>query len=413
MAELSSGALYEILTGSLNRVNDLLVGHGERVAYGVLALLEQDGQFSQEQICQIVWTVLFHDMGSFRRTDTWNLVQMEDDPRNAHSLYGYVFLKTFFPFSHFTPIVRYHHASEDMIAQAQVCDQIRRAIKYLRCMDATDLYSVQHPKCDKADILAFYRGQLNLFGLGHIPDTAMQAAVTDTTAHIHDLLKERLMQWTLSDMEKQALLRTLVCAMDFRSHYTALHCSMMVQASDMLAGYCGLDEEDLQNVHIGAILHDLGKIAIPAEILEAPGRLDGRVWQIMQSHVMLTEDILQGTVSDEVLQIAVRHHETLDGAGYPRGLCAADLTLPQRIVAVGDIVSALSEQRSYKPAFPLEEVMQILHRMGEAGKLCPYVLKVLEEHQRTIYHAVLLEGEHTAEAFEHIYEEFYRLLDEK
>nr|WP_300183960.1 HD domain-containing phosphohydrolase [uncultured Agathobaculum sp.] len=411
MLALPGGELFEILTRSLNRVNDLLVGHGERVAYGVMALLDQDGRFSQQDICQIIWTVLFHDIGSFRRTDTWSLELMENDPRDTHALYGFVFLKTFFPFSHYTPIVRYHHASESVVEQAPFCGQIKQAVKYLRCVDATDLHRVKFPKCTKQEILAFYRQQLEMFGLHAMPNAVLQAAVPDNTETCHEYVKARLMQMPLSDLECQALLRTLVCAMDFRSHYTALHCTIMVHASDMLAEYCGLDQHDRYNVHIGAILHDLGKIAIPVLILEAPGKLDGRLWEIMKSHVMLTEDILKGYVSDEILQIAVRHHERLDGSGYPRGLGADDLTLPQRIVAVGDIVSALSEQRSYKPSFPLEEVMQILRDMGQAGKLCPYVLGVLEKNQQKIYQSILQEGLHTAGAFEQVYEEYYRLLD--
>ncbi len=74
MIPLSNENLYEIIIRSLNHVNDLVVGHGERVAYGVMRLLEQDERFSEDEICQIVWTVLFHDIGNFSKTDTWNLV---------------------------------------------------------------------------------------------------------------------------------------------------------------------------------------------------------------------------------------------------------------------------------------------------------------------------------------------------
>lgn len=103
MIDLPNEDLYEIIIRSLNRVNDLLVGHGERVAYGVMRLAEQDGRFSEEEIGQLVWTVLFHDIGNFRKTDTWNLVQLENDQDYSHAIYGFVFLKTFFPFSQYAP----------------------------------------------------------------------------------------------------------------------------------------------------------------------------------------------------------------------------------------------------------------------------------------------------------------------
>ena len=110
-----------------------------------------------------------------------------------------------------------------------------------------------------------------------------------------------------------------------------------------------------------------------------------------------------------LLQIAIRHHETLNGTGYPYGISGDQLTLPQRIVAVGDIVSALSEKRSYKPAFPIQEVMQILNDMCRAGRICPYVLQVLSDHQEEVYHTVLQAGQDIEETFERIYMEYFDL----
>lgn len=410
MVQLSNENLYEIITRSLNRVNDLVVGHGERVAYALMRLMEQDGRFSEEEIGQIVWTVLFHDIGSFRKTDTWNLLQLENDTCDSHTIYGFLFLKTFFPFSQYAPIIEYHHATDEEIARTDLDEKIKWVVKCLRLVNETDLFFVSHGRRNMDAVRAFFQKESQgLFPEGEPLEIAEFSVMRDIDT-IHSLLLERVRKQPLGTGEKEALLRTLVCSMDFRSHYTALHCSMMVRASDMLADCFGLEQKVKDQIHIGAMLHDLGKIAIPLEILECPGKLDGRSWEIMKSHVMITEDILKGYVSDEILQIAIRHHETLDGSGYPRGLRAKDLTLPQRIVAVGDIVSALSEERSYKQAFPLHEVMNIINQMCSAGKICPKVVKMLEDNCDAIYQAVLEEGLNTAEAFEHIYAEYYALV---
>lgn len=413
MIQLSNESLYEIITRSLNRINDLLVGHGERVAYGVMRLLEQDGRFSEEEIGQIVWTVVFHDVGSFRKTDTWNVVMLDNEENNLHAIYGFLFLKTFFPFSQYAPIVRYHHASDAEITNASADDKLERVMKCLRIVDETDLFFIKHGQQNMDDVRHFFHERSQeIFSEGEPIQIEGLSFIQDMDA-IHNFLLERIRKLVLSDEEKEALLRTLVCSMDFRSHYTALHCSMMVRASGMLSDYFGLDENVKNEIYIGSILHDLGKIAIPVEILECPGKLDGRSWEIMKSHVIITEDILRDCVSDEILQIAIRHHETLDGAGYPYGIDATELTLPQCIVAVSDIVSALSEERSYKQAFPLHKVMNILRKLCDEGKVCPYVIRMLEEHCDDIYHAVLEEGLHTAEVFEQIYAEYYDLTQPK
>lgn len=413
MIQLSNENLYEIIIRSLNRVNDLLVGHGERVAYGLMRLMEQDGRFSEKEIGQIVWTVLFHDIGNFRKTDTWNVVQLDNEKDYSHTIYGFLFLKTFFPFSQYAPIVRYHHSTDVEIENACTDEKLKWVMKCLRIVDETDLFFISHGRKNMDELGAFFRKKAcKLFHEGE-PLNISEFYVMRDIDTIHSLMLEHIRKQSLRSVEKEALLRTLVCSMDFRSHYTALHCSMMVRSSDMLADCFGLDERVKDEIHVGAMLHDLGKIAIPIQILECPGKLDGREWEIMKSHVMITEDILKGYVSDEILQIAIRHHETLDGSGYPRGLRAEDLTLPQRIVAVGDIVSALSEERSYKQAFPLHEVMNILNQMCDAGKICPRVMKMLEDHCDAIYHGVLEEGLQTAEAFEHIYAEYYELTQPK
>ena len=89
----------------------------------------------------------------------------------------------------------------------------------------------------------------------------------------------------------------------------------------------------------------------------------------MKAHVRITEMILEGVVDDAVLQIAVRHHEKLDGSGYHRGLTGDQLTLPQQIVAVADILSALYGRRSYKEAFSSELIQKIMTEDAENNKI--------------------------------------------
>ena len=92
-------------------------------------------------------------------------------------------------------------------------------------------------------------------------------------------------------------------------------------------------------------------MAIPLDILESPGRLEEKDMRVMRAHVRITEMILSGLVDEEVLEIAARHHEKLDGTGYHKGLTEKDLTLPQQIAAVADMLSALYGKRSYKDSF--------------------------------------------------------------
>jgi len=89
------------------------------------------------------------------------------------------------------------------------------------------------------------------------------------------------------------------------------------------------DQRAAARVYTSALVHDVGKIGIPLSILEKPGKLDDEEMKVMRTHVELTEDILEGCIEPVLLQAAARHHEKLDGSGYPRGLHAAELSMPE------------------------------------------------------------------------------------
>ena len=158
-------------------------------------------------------------------------------------------------------------------------------------------------------------------------------------------------------------LKMVICTIDFRSRHTVTHTMTTTSISYELALRMGMSEREITSIVRGALLHDLGKIGIPVEILEYPGRLSPQAMHIMRTHVNITEEILGTDVDETTKRIALRHHEKLDGSGYPGKLAGRDLTKGERIVAVADIVSALTGTRSYKDAYPKEKVVSIIEGM--------------------------------------------------
>ena len=160
----------------------------------------------------------------------------------------------------------------------------------------------------------------------------------------------------------------LVHIIDFRSRHTVTHTVTTAWVAYELALRLLGDKGAAAHVYASALVHDVGKIGIPLSILEKPGRLDADEMAVMRTHVALTEGILEGCVDPHMQRAAVRHHEKLDGSGYPRGLQADELTMPDRIIAVADIVSALVGTRSYKEAYPKEKVLMLLDEQQAAGR---------------------------------------------
>jgi putative nucleotidyltransferase with HDIG domain len=150
-----------------------------------------------------------------------------------------------------------------------------------------------------------------------------------------------------------------------------MHTITTVSIADEIGKLMGLKEYDREILHFGALLHDIGKISTPIGILEAPRKLTEEEMAVMKNHVLASEYILKEYINPDILEIAIRHHEKIDGSGYHRGLTLKDLTVPQRILAVADIVSALCGKRSYKDSFDKETILTILKKDSDKGKLCP------------------------------------------
>ena len=173
------------------------------------------------------------------------------------------------------------------------------------------------------------------------------------------------------------LIKMLVFTIDFRSKQTVTHTIQMSEFSKLMAELMNLSSSTIETIKCASMLHDIGKIKTPTAILEKAGRLTSQERSVMELHVVHTREIIKNTVLPEVLEIAARHHEKLDGSGYPQGLNAADLTLPQRILAVADIASALVSKRSYKEKMSKSSVVKILNDMVQENKIDADVVKVM------------------------------------
>ena len=135
-----------------------------------------------------------------------------------------------------------------------------------------------------------------------------------------------------------------------------------------LAVKCGLKGKKLEDIRRGALLHDIGKIAIPDPILFKPGKLNEEEWKIMRMHPVYAYEFLKPiTFLKNCMEIPYCHHEHWDGSGYPRGIKGEDIPLAARIFTVIDVWDALCTDRCYRPAWTKEKAREYIQ--SQAGKL--------------------------------------------
>jgi response regulator RpfG family c-di-GMP phosphodiesterase len=162
---------------------------------------------------------------------------------------------------------------------------------------------------------------------------------------------------------QREVLRKLGNTIESRSKETGEHVQRVAGLSYLLARYSGLPQKEAQAIEFASPMHDLGKIAIPDTILLKAGPFDDAEYETMKAHAKIGYEILHDTDKD-ILKIAAiiahEHHEKWDGSGYPRGLNGEDIHIYGRITALADVFDALTQDRVYKKAWPLEKIYKLL-----------------------------------------------------
>jgi putative two-component system response regulator len=181
--------------------------------------------------------------------------------------------------------------------------------------------------------------------------------------------------------EQEVVLR-LVAASEWRDDNTGAHIRRIGLYSGVLAQALDLPAPVVETIQLAATMHDVGKIGVPDEVLFKSGKLTVQEMAIMRRHAEIGHRIL-GRSENPLLQmaaeIALSHHEKWDGSGYPQGLSGSNIPQSSRIVAVADVYDALVHARSYKPAFPEDEAIELM-RNEEGKHFDPEVLQSFLEH---------------------------------
>ena len=174
--------------------------------------------------------------------------------------------------------------------------------------------------------------------------------------HAAEWEREQLLLQLEMSLDKTVL--AMARAMEARDPYTAGHQERVAQLATAIAKKMELTASQVESIRIAATVHDIGKINIPAEILSKPGRLSPIEFELIKGHSAVGHDLLKGIDFPwPVAQMVRQHHERLDGSGYPDGLAGDDILLEARIIAVADVMEAMSSHRPYRPALPVAQAL--------------------------------------------------------
>lgn len=204
--------------------------------------------------------------------------------------------------------------------------------------------------------------------------------VVECRASILDISKRKEAEQgrqQLTERLQRSLVQTIqaiATTIEKRDPYTAGHQQRVAELAVAIAREMGLDEQCIEGLRLGAMIHDIGKIYVPAELLNRPGELDELESRFIRTHPEVGYEIIKGVDFPwPVAEMVVQHHERLDGSGYPKNLRGDEIILEARIIAVADVVEAITNHRPYRPALQLEKAIQEL-REHQGGRYDPAVV---------------------------------------
>lgn len=239
------------------------------------------------------------------------------------------------------------------------CDPPFKAVNILKEENFVSYFAI--PLIAKGELKGileiFYRSETSFDPVleEFLESLAMQTAIAIDNLQLFDELQHSNMELVQA---YDATIEGWSRAMDLRDKETEEHTLRVTEMAVDIARIMGVSEEDIVHIRRGALLHDIGKMGVPDEILRKPGALTPEEWQIMKQHpVFAYEMIAPVDYLKPALDIPYCHHEKWDGTGYPRGLKGEEIPLAGRIFAVIDVWDALSSDRPYRKAWPQEKVL--------------------------------------------------------
>ncbi|MBB1074151.1 HD domain-containing protein [Rhodoferax sp. 4810] len=383
------------LSDALDLVGVDDVSHGKRV--GVMAAeCAKALKLPQDERLFLFDLGILHDIGVSTTTTHQHLVSEFDWAGSQdHALLGHALLKDFAPLARMALPIRYHHTRWDQLTRDGISPEVAMPANLIFLVDRVDalmapFYAsgkvLQHHKTIQQQILA-HRGS-------YFDPRLVDVFFTISSHEAFWLLLEpKALSGYMADMvglgkpyqatktDLRQLAEIFARIVDAKSPFTLTHSRGVARVAKALAQRMGLAEGQCDKLEIAGLLHDLGKLRVPDNILDKPSRLDEDERSVMNAHSFQTMQILRNIQGFEDIRLwAASHHEAPGGLGYPYGLEGADLPLEARILRVADIFQAMVQDRPYRKGLSAQAASVFMADLMLRGSIDAQIGQVLQDH---------------------------------
>lgn len=369
MEYIHSKDIFRLMSDTLKMADRRVMEHGSRVAYYLFKMLEHRGGYEKYELADIICLASLHDIGAYKTNNTKDLVGYEYKDPMPHATYGYLIFKHLSPLSDYASVILYHHTNFSRLRSLK-CEH-KEITELLNYAEKVDIFS-------KAMKDSFDMSMLQKqVGTVLSPDADRLFEETQRDAQILNKVKsgeykeelEEIIDYMIfTNEDKRKFLEMLMFCQGFRSEKSVLDTVTCMSIVEMLGVKMNLSEAEMEQLYYGSLLHDIGMLAIPREIIEAPRGLTDEEYEKVKTHVHLAERVLTNHMAAGVVNLVAAHHERCDGSGYPRGLRGTQMTRDQEILQLADTITALLGSRAYRTPYSEKDIIALIRAEANDGK---------------------------------------------
>ncbi|MBD5471344.1 MAG: HD domain-containing protein [Lachnospiraceae bacterium] len=369
MEYIHSKDIFRLMSDTLKMADRRVMEHGSRVAYYLFKMLEHRGGYEKYELADIICLASLHDIGAYKTNNTKDLVGYEYKDPMPHATYGYLIFKHLSPLSDYASVILYHHTNFSRLRSLK-CEhkEITELLNYAEKVDI-----ISKAMKDSFD-MSMLQKQV---GTVLSPDADRLFEETQRDAQILNKVKsgeykeelEEIIDYMIfTNEDKRKFLEMLMFCQGFRSEKSVLDTVTCMSIVEMLGVKMNLSEAEMEQLYYGSLLHDIGMLAIPREIIEAPRGLTDEEYEKVKTHVHLAERVLTNHMAAGVVNLVAAHHERCDGSGYPRGLRGTQMTRDQEILQLADTITALLGSRAYRTPYSEKDIIALIRAEADDGK---------------------------------------------
>ncbi len=372
--------LLSSISAATDLISPVLVDHHKKVSF-VAATLGKTLGLDQHDLERLILAAAVHDIGGLSSKTRVRTFEFEVAEPDRHTLPGYSLLAGFSPFADLARLIRFHHVywqnGQGMVDRGEDVPLLSHLI-HLSDRIAVQLDANREILSQKTDIVRRITAEAGEMFVPEQVEAFQEVAGKEAfwldllSPSVSTILQERfpLGAMELDRDEILALAEMFRRIIDFRSRFTATHSSGVAAVAVAIADYSGFKKEDPDRIKIAALLHDIGKLVVPLEIIEKREGLTSEDFAIIYKHPYYSAEILRGIEGlEDIAQWGALHHERLDGTGYPYKKTAEEIPLGARILSVADIFTALMEDRPYRCGISAAGTDRIMRDMAACQKL--------------------------------------------